>query len=288
MFKRILPTIAAALTLTGAITVAGLAGADRAGACPPPSSGPTSTVPPTTVMPDGRCAIDAEAYFRDYHAAENELATTTAMPTGAPAPANAVADMAVEMPPPIVIDEPGVLDDNTFVDAGDSLWVATEDDRGRRSRSTSTPGRTASPATCSTRATGSRRSAIRVEEWVNAFDYDDPAPTDVRPRPGHRDAAMAPSLDDGTQLVRVGVSVREISRRRPAAGVNITLVVDRSGSMDIRERLGLVQSSLALLADRLRSDDTVSVVSFERPGPAAAPADPGQGHGRASSTRSTS
>ena len=32
--------------------------------------------------------------------------------------------------PPIVIDEPGVLDDNTFVDAGDSLWVAT----GRRSR----------------------------------------------------------------------------------------------------------------------------------------------------------
>ena len=33
--------------------------------------------------------------------------------------------------------------------------------------------------------------------------------------------------------------------------------------MDIRERLGLVKSSLALLADRLRDDDTVSVVSFE-------------------------
>ena len=31
--------------------------------------------------------------------------------------------------PPIVIDEPGVLDDNTFVDSGDSLWVATGDDR---------------------------------------------------------------------------------------------------------------------------------------------------------------
>jgi Ca-activated chloride channel family protein len=33
--------------------------------------------------------------------------------------------------------------------------------------------------------------------------------------------------------------------------------------MDIRNRLGLVQSSLALLADRLAGDDTVSVVSFE-------------------------
>ena len=29
--------------------------------------------------------------------------------------------------------------------------------------------------------------------------------------------------------------------------VNVTLVVDRSGSMDIRERLGLVQASLALM-----------------------------------------
>jgi Ca-activated chloride channel family protein len=33
--------------------------------------------------------------------------------------------------------------------------------------------------------------------------------------------------------------------------------------MDLRERLGLVQSSLAILADSLRDDDTVSVVSFE-------------------------
>jgi Ca-activated chloride channel family protein len=41
------------------------------------------------------------------------------------------------------------------------------------------------------------------------------------------------------------------------------MVVDRSGSMDIRERLGLVQSSLAILADSLRDDDTVSIVSFE-------------------------
>jgi len=40
-------------------------------------------------------------------------------------------------------------------------------------------------------------------------------------------------------------------------------VVDRSGSMDMQERLGLVKSSLAILANELRDDDTVAVVSFD-------------------------
>lgn len=58
------------------------------------------------------------------------------------------------------------------------------------------------------------------------------------------------------------MSAREVPEpSRPR--VNITLVVDRSGSLDIRERLGLVQSSLAILANELRDDDTVPVVSFE-------------------------
>ena len=105
------------------------------------------------------------------------------------------------------------------------------------------------------------RAAVRVEEWVNAFENDDPAPTDTDLGLS-TETGLVPSLDDGTQLVRVGVSAREVTAAtRPR--VNVTLVVDRSGSMDIRERLGLVQSSLALLADRLNDDDTVSVVSFE-------------------------
>ena len=62
-------------------------------------------------------------------------------------------------------------------------------------------------------------------------------------------------------LVRVGVQGREVNddERPPVA---LTFVVDTSGSMDIRNRLGLVQSSLALLVNSLHPDDTVGIVTY--------------------------
>ena len=111
-------------------------------------------------------------------------------------------------------------------------------------------------------AQGTRPPAesVRAEEWVNAFTYGDPAPTEadlaVRTESGVRPGA------DGSQLVRVAVTAREVAaEERPS--VNLTLVVDRSGSMGEGNRIGLVKDSLALLAGSLRPDDTVSVVSFD-------------------------
>ena len=103
-------------------------------------------------------------------------------------------------------------------------------------------------------------ASIRVEEWVNAFDYDDPAPTDG-PVGVTVETAAAPHTDDGTQLVRIAVDTATIADAdRPPA--NITFVIDTSGSMDIRDRLGLVQSSLALLVQHLRDDDTIAIVTY--------------------------
>jgi Ca-activated chloride channel homolog len=102
--------------------------------------------------------------------------------------------------------------------------------------------------------------SVRAEEWVNAFAYGDPAPTEadlaVRTESGVRSGA------DGAQLVRVAVTARVVAaEERPS--VNLTLVVDRSGSMGEGNRMGLVKDSLALLAGSLRPDDTVSVVGFD-------------------------
>ena len=103
--------------------------------------------------------------------------------------------------------------------------------------------------------------AIRVEEFVNYFDYGDPAP-----RRGEFNliAEGAPSpFAEGPryQLVRFGIKAREIrqAQRQPAT---LIFVVDTSGSMGRENRLGLVKQSLHLLLDQLNRDDRIGLVVY--------------------------
>ena len=233
---------------TASLLTAALATALSLTAC----SGSDPVDPPAATR-----GIDARVYYDDYEEAEQDSGVQyNAQPT---APTEGGTSREDGEPGPPDIPEPD--EDNTFVDAGTDGFVTTagdplstfaldvDDGSFNVARGLLAEGYPVPPA------------SVRPEEWVNALDYDDPAPTDAD-LGLTTDSGLAPSLDDGTQVVRVGVSAREVAPAdRPR--VNVTLVVDRSGSMDIRERLGLVQSSLALLADRLRDDDTVSVVSFE-------------------------
>jgi len=100
--------------------------------------------------------------------------------------------------------------------------------------------------------------SVRVEEFVNSFDYDYQVPrrgleisVDGGPSPFDRD----------NMLVRVGVQAEEIpdGERPPVA---LTFIVDTSGSMDRDDRLGLVKDSLEILVDELNDDDTVAIVVY--------------------------
>ena len=157
---------------------------------------------------------------------------------------------------------PSIHDDNTFVDPGDNPF------RSAAEEPSSTFGLDVDTGSISVGRTfldsGSLPppASVRTEEWVNALGSDQPAPTDADL--GVRvDGAAAPFTDDGTLLVGAGVAAREVSaEERPAA--HLTFVVDTSGSMDIRERLGLVKASLALLVLNLRDDDTVAIIGQNR------------------------
>ncbi|WLI34944.1 VWA domain-containing protein [Pseudomonas sp. FP818] len=102
--------------------------------------------------------------------------------------------------------------------------------------------------------------AVRLEEMVNYFPYDYPLPSDGSPFGVTTEVAATP-WNPNTRLLRVGIkaSERAVAELAPA---NLVFLVDVSGSMDRREGLPLVKSTLKLLVDQLRDQDRVSLVVY--------------------------
>lgn len=102
--------------------------------------------------------------------------------------------------------------------------------------------------------------AVRLEEMVNYFPYDYALPTDGSPFGVTTELAPSP-WNPHTRLLRIGIkaSDRVVAELSPA---NLVFLVDVSGSMDRREGLPLVKSTLKLLVDQLREQDRVSLVVY--------------------------
>lgn len=102
--------------------------------------------------------------------------------------------------------------------------------------------------------------AVRVEEFVNAFDQGYASPPNAA-FAVYADGAPSPFHNDGTTFLRIGVQGYEVDEEeRPSAA--LTFVIDVSGSMDREDRLELVKQSLQLLVERMRADDTVAIVVY--------------------------
>ena len=100
--------------------------------------------------------------------------------------------------------------------------------------------------------------SVRAEEWINAFSYGYELPqhddsfaisTEVLPHP----------LDGGLHLVRVGFQAPEF---RDNAPLNVTLVLDASGSMANGNRVGIAREAAETIRRSLRHDDRIAVVHF--------------------------
>ncbi|WP_375195396.1 von Willebrand factor type A domain-containing protein [Sphingobium sp.] len=106
-----------------------------------------------------------------------------------------------------------------------------------------------------------RPDAVRTEEMINYFRYDYPLPDDrSAPFSVTTDVATTP-WNSGTRLLRIGLRGYDVPRsQRPAA--NLVFMVDVSGSMQDADKLPLVKQALSTLADGLRPDDSVSIVTY--------------------------
>lgn len=106
------------------------------------------------------------------------------------------------------------------------------------------------------------QDAVRVEEFVNFFNYHYALPTAEETFAIDLAAAPAPfGQNAASRIVRIGIQGYDIpaAERKP---VNLTFVIDVSGSMDMDNRLGLVRRALAMMVEELRPSDAVAIVVY--------------------------
>lgn len=105
------------------------------------------------------------------------------------------------------------------------------------------------------------KDAVRVEELINYFSYDYPAPAD-KTRPFSVTTEVAPTpWNADTLLLRIGLKGYDVAPDQlPPA--NLVFLIDVSGSMMPPERLPLLQAGLRLLVQRLRHEDRVAIVVY--------------------------
>jgi Ca-activated chloride channel family protein len=102
--------------------------------------------------------------------------------------------------------------------------------------------------------------SVRLEEYVNYFRYDYPAPAHDSPDPFQISLAAAPNLlDRDTVMLRVGIQGKAAPPRDPA---NLVFLVDTSGSMSSADKLPLVREMLLMTLEVLEPEDKVSIVTY--------------------------
>ncbi len=102
--------------------------------------------------------------------------------------------------------------------------------------------------------------AVRVEECINYFPYEDAPPTGRTPFAVHTELAQAP-WNPERLLMRVALKGQDLAKQTlPPA--NLVFLVDVSGSMRASNKLPLLKSSLKLLVQQLRAQDRIALVTY--------------------------
>ena len=103
--------------------------------------------------------------------------------------------------------------------------------------------------------------AVRVEEFINAFDYNYTPPSDETFAIHLEGAPSKFGEGKRLQLLRIGIQGRIIpdTDRKDAI---LTFVIDVSGSMRMENRLELVKQALTLLVGQLRPEDKIGIVVY--------------------------
>ena len=165
------------------------------------------------------------------------------------------------IPPTLNPPNGAIYDDVFFKEYGTNPFIDTEDDH------LSTFGMDVDTASYSVTRRYLRdgylppTEAVRVEEFVNAFDYNYAPPLQDTFAVHIEGAPSRFGEGKRLQLLRIGIQGRVVpdENRKDAT---LTFVIDISGSMAMENRLGLVKRALTLLVEQLRPSDEVAIVVY--------------------------
>lgn len=105
-------------------------------------------------------------------------------------------------------------------------------------------------------------ATVRSEEFINAFDYRDPAPAAGTPIAFAFERARYPFAHNRDLLrfsLKTGAAGRQAGRP-----LNLVLLLDNSGSMERADRVRIIRAALRVLAAQLQPQDRLSIVTFAR------------------------
>jgi len=102
--------------------------------------------------------------------------------------------------------------------------------------------------------------AVRIEEMVNYFSYDYPAPTGKEPFSLTAEVGPSP-FHAGYQLARIGLKAKDLAKEQLPPS-NLVFLVDVSGSMQDGNKLPLLKQALRLLVRQLSGRDRVAMVVY--------------------------
>ncbi|HMN23249.1 MAG TPA: von Willebrand factor type A domain-containing protein, partial [Ignavibacteriaceae bacterium] len=104
------------------------------------------------------------------------------------------------------------------------------------------------------------KDAVRVEEFINYFQYDYPKPTGNDPLEIYTEVSKCPWNDENL-LVHIGIKGKELEVKDQKRS-NLVFLIDVSGSMDEPDKLPLLVNAFKIFTEQLRDDDVVSIVVY--------------------------
>lgn len=107
--------------------------------------------------------------------------------------------------------------------------------------------------------------AVRIEELINYFNYDfSPAKRLANAPFLVSTETVAAPWRTANRIIKVAIKADDptVTKQSALPPANLVFLVDVSGSMSDNDKLPLVKSSLKMLTKQLRSQDTISIVTY--------------------------